>query len=232
MRPWHALHHPHAPQAPRRAMLTAWLLATLVLTAGAGHVRAQPLAPQGLDQLARPADTRAALQTIDLSRGLRFGLGIQQMQVASSALDIELDGKPPFADGVLISMDAILGNFRLGYARRIYRRDLPPDTTLDGQAVDFLAFESDQLWVFHGISPLRTLYLGYGAGVMSRRYTLLPADGSDAVQDTEALAVGGLMADYAFAPPFTLQLRLTADGGGRLARVWAATLTLAYHLPL
>ena len=133
---------------------------------------------------------------------------------------------------MLLSLDAILGDFRLGYARRIYRRDLPEGVTLDGQAVDLLAFEADQLWVFHGFSPRRTLYLGYGAGLMSRRYTFVRADDGDPIQDTEALAVGGLMADYAFAPPFTLQLRLTADGGGEQVRIWAATLTLAYHLPL
>jgi len=220
-----------ARRAPA-ATLAAVLLAALFLGLGAGSAAAQAFVPPGVDRLARPADTQGALQTIDLSRGLRFGLGIQQMHVQSPALDTALDGKPPFADGVLLSLDAILGDFRVGYARRIYRRDLPENTTLDGQAVDFLAFESDQLWVFHGFSPLRTLYLGYGAGVMSRRYTFLPADDGAPVQDTEALAVGGLMADYAFAPPFTLQLRLTADGGGKLVRVWAATLTLAYHLPL
>lgn len=215
---------------PRAALAAALLLAAL--WAGMGRAQAQDFVPPGVDRLARPADTQGSLQTIDLTRGLRFGLGIQQVQVQSAALDTDLEGKPPFADGVLLSLDAILGDFRVGYARRIYRRDLPADTTLDGQVVDFLAFESDQLWVFHGFSPWRTLYLGYGAGVMSRRYTFLPADDGDPVQDTEALAVGGLMADYAIAPPFTLQLRLTADGGGKLARVWAATLSLAYHLPL
>ncbi|HKI97363.1 MAG TPA: hypothetical protein VKB51_02700 [bacterium] len=226
------------------------LLAALVMAAGARPVRAQSTAQPGVEQPAVPAAAPVAPAPVPLPadlgpevpvptptpllpgqpdprRGLQFGLGLPVVDLHSEKLGVHLRGGKPSQTGVMLQVDAVRDPFRLGYVRQLYRTDLPAGTTLDGQAVDALSVDSDQLWAFHGFRLWHSLYLAYGLGWQRRQIRLLEA--GVAVRGlSESGFVGGLQADWAVALPFSLQLRLFGDLRPGLVELRVATLQLAF----
>jgi hypothetical protein len=177
----------------------------------------------------QPVPTPAPLQPgrSEPGSGLQFGLGLPVVDLRSEALGVHLQGGKPSQTGVLLQVEALWDPFRAGYARQLYRTELPAGTTLDGMAVDALSFDSDQFWAFHGFRPYHSLYLGYGLGLQRRQVRVLAA-GLPVRTLNEATLQGGLLADWAVGPPFSLELRLFGDVRGRFLRERAAALQLAF----
>ena len=219
-----------AGQAPGCRGVAA--LAALLLALSAASPAAWSPAPEltGLDRLARPAPNVSA-ELNDPTWGFRFGIGVQYISINSSRLQLSLPEGSPFSDGALIVLEAVLRTTRLAFARQVYRHLLPPGTALDGAALNFMSFESDQFWIFQGLNPVPNLYLGAGLGWESRRYNFLLEGGGTPMRRDEAVLKAGLLVDYTFAIPFSLQVRSTMEEPGRLVQVTGTTLSLAYHIP-
>ncbi|MBI3994136.1 MAG: hypothetical protein HY342_12750 [Candidatus Lambdaproteobacteria bacterium] len=209
------------------------MLAALLLVLALGGPAAWGQAPElpGLDRLARPAQDMSLAQIEDPTWGFRFGIGLQYLSVSSSQLHVSFAEGAPFSDGALIVLEAVLRNTRVAFARRIYRQPLPTGTTLQGDTLTFMGIESDQFWVFQGLHPVPTLYLGAGVGWESRRYSFLLERGGAPVRRDQAVLKAGLLVDYMFADPFSLQVRSTTEEPGRLVQITGTTLVLAYHIP-
>lgn len=211
----------------------SWLLAALVLLAlcagAASGVRAAGLPADSAEEpLAPPAPL--APGRIDPDHGLQFGLGLPYTVVTSDALDVRLEGGTLTSTGAIVNLDAAVGPFRIGYVRQLYRRPLPEGTQYRGSPVDFLSFDSDELWAFHGFRPVYPLYLAYGLGWRHRLVRLL-VDNAVQTTERESQFAAGLMVDYAVALPFTLQLRYTQDLSGTLVRQQSLALHLTYVAP-
>jgi hypothetical protein len=158
---------------------------------------------------------------------VQFGLGFPYLEVESRYLDEPIQGGAPASRGVYITVQAALESFRLGYVRHLFRAPLPEGATFAGAAASELAFDSDQLWAFHGVRPLSSLYLGYGLGWQYRQVRVR-RDGLTLLRRSEQGWLSGLMADWAVGLPFSLQLRLFQHLEGDLIRERGATLQLSY----
>jgi hypothetical protein len=146
----------------------------------------------------------------DPTAGVQFGLGFPVMDVQAEALGVQLRGGKLSETGVLMHVEVLWEPFRLGYARQLYRTDLPAGTTLDGNPVDALRFDADQLWGFHGWRPHHRLYLGYGLG-LQRRVVRVQLGTTDVLADSETILLAGLLAEWAVGPPYVLQVRVFRD---------------------
>lgn len=162
--------------------------------------------------------------------GLQIGLGLPAVEVRAPALDVRLNAGAPSQTGAMLQVAWVGEYFRFGYARQLYRNALPNGTTLDGQAVDALAFDSDQFWSFVGWRPFSPLYLGLGAGWQRRLIRVLSGGTVQQYLD-ESRFLQGLMLDWALGPPFSLQLRLFRDWRPGFLQVRAASLQLAITAP-
>ena len=129
--------------------------------------------------------------------------------------------------GVLVHVEGVSDPFRFGYARQLYRADLPAGTTFEGTALDGLSFDSDQLWVFHGLRPHHSLYAGYGLGWQRRLIRLLQGG---IVQDSrkESGGLGGVLVDWALGLPFSLQVRAFGDLKPGFIQARTASLQLSF----
>ena len=176
-----------------------------------------------------PLETPAPLQPwrIDPLRGVQFGLGLPYLEVKSEPLGVELRGGKTASTGVIINLDAVLDDFRIGYARQLYRRELPAGTQVAGKDADLLSFDGDQIWGFHGVRVRRDLYLGYGLAWQHRRIRVLQGERT-LLERTESSFAAGLMADYALALPFSLQVRAFADIGSGFIEQRGAALLLTF----
>jgi hypothetical protein len=212
-----------APAAARLAAL-ALLLAALLAAPRCARAQLPPL-PAELGP-ERPLLTPEPLRpdSPDARSGLQFGVGLPVVDLRSEALGVHLRG----GSGALLHVEWVWDTLRLGYARQIYRADLPAGTLLGVTPVDQLAADSDQLWLFHGFRPLRRVFLGYGVGWQRRQLRLLDA----AVQvdaRTESGWLAGVMVDMALGLPFTVQLRAFGDVGGEgLLKMRSASAQLAF----
>jgi hypothetical protein len=169
-------------------------------------------------------------RALDPGWGLHFGLGLPVLEVRSDGLDVRLEGGKPASQGALAHVEAVWGAWRAGYARQWYRRDLPAGTVFEGAAAERLAFDSDQVWGFHGVRPAYGLYLGYGLGWQRRRVRVLGA--AQPAQDRLGSSfMAGLMVDWAVGLPFVLQLRLFQDLSADVVEVRGASLQLSYIVP-
>jgi len=222
-------------KAPRRAhSVAACLLVALLAMPGPGPLAQPaeaPFAPSPEESTARPLLLPESLRDpIELRWGIQFGAGFHNVTVKSDPLDTQFGEVSPFSDGGSLHVDWLLGAFRVGYLRQVYRPEIESGLTFEGQPLERVAFESDQLWGFHGVRPWRPLYLGYGLGVQRREITLTHDDGSQRAL-SETLAMAGLVLDYAFAPPLSLQIRAVREEGGGFFQLTGQTVFLSYIAP-
>ena len=172
---------------------------------------------------------------LDPRSGFQFGLGIHRFSVEAEAPALLLEPGSPFSDGASLALEWVIGGFRLGYTRQIYRREVPAGTTFGDCKfancdVNLLGFDADQFWVFHGFRPWLPLYFGYGVGWQWREIFFRHPSNEKTVRKEE-LTMGGLMIDYAFAPPFGLQLRGVREKSGKVLNAGGATIFLSYLVP-
>jgi hypothetical protein len=103
--------------------------------------------------------------------------------------------------------------------------------------------DADQLWAFAGFRPLASLYLGIGAGAQYRLVrirqdparlpaTVTPAKTTDLLAESEVTALGGLLADWVIALPFSLQVRIVREDYGKRVLLDSTLIQLAYLVPL
>lgn len=223
-----------------RALVLAVLAGcTLVLAAGPPARAQEPPTPTPASPLhpeldadmgpERPVELPPSLTAaqVDPRMGIHFGLGLPVMDVRSETLDVRVKGGAPAERGVLLHVEAVLHAFRVGYARQLFRADLPPETVLEGTAVDGLAIDSHQLWAFHGWRVHHSVYLGYGLGWQRRRIRVLSGETAARARSGSAF-MAGLVADWAFRLPFALQLRAFEDLSDGFVVARGASLQLAY----
>lgn len=231
-------------KAPRRApAMAACLLVALLAVPGPGPLAQPaetPFTPAAEESTARPLRLPESLRDpIELRWGIQFGAGFHNVTVKSDPLDTQFGEANPFSDGGSLHVDWLLGAFRVGYLRQVYRPEIKSGLMFEGQPLERVAFESDQLWGFHGVRPWRPLYLGYGLGVQRREITLTlreitltPDDAVDSKRSfSETLAMAGLVLDYAFAPPLSLQIRAVWEEGGGFFQLTGQTVFLSYVAP-
>ncbi len=178
---------------------------------------------------------------VDPAWGFQFGWGLHHLTVEAPGLNEEFQPRSFTKDGTSLTLDFVLGGFRLGYIRQYFRREPARGILFEGAWVTLVGFESDQFWAYHGFRPWRLLYLGYGLGwqrreISVKRETVLASGATvsaPTIGITESVAMGGLMLDWAFALPFSLQVRTVREegGAGRFLRVSGETLILAYVAP-
>lgn len=175
---------------------------------------------------------------IDPTWAFQFGWGLHNLTVDAPELGVELQPRSVTKDGVSVSLDLLLGPFRVGYVRQFFRREPSEEILLEGDRVTLLGYESDQLWVFHGFRPVRRFYLGYGLGWQRREITVrretVTETGTEAAPTlafTESLAMAAVMVDWLFAPPFSLQVRSVREESGKFFQAAGETLLLAYVVP-
>lgn len=189
-------------------------------------------APPGEQFSAQPVTEPESLaQPSTLRRGIQFGAGTHGITVKSEPLQTELQKEGTFSDGGGIHIDWLLDSLRLSYVRQLYRPEIPAGLSYENQTLSRLAFDSDQLWAFHGFRPWYPLYLGYGLGYQRREITLTTT-GSEIIQFSESLAMAGLMMDYAFAPPASLQIRFVWEDDGGFVQATGYYLFLSYTVSL
>ena len=222
-------------KAGRRALAVAACLLVALLAVPGPAPLAQPaeapIAPAAEESTVRPLLLPEPLRDpIELRWGIQFGAGFHNVTVKSGPLDTQFDEVSPFSDGGSLHVDWLLGAFRVGYLRQVYRPELTQPTTFEGQILSRVAFESDQLWGFHGVRPWRPLYLGYGLGIQRREITLTLADTSQR-SFSETLAMAGLVLDFDFAPPLSLQIRAVREEGGGFFQLTGQTIFLSYVAP-
>ena len=224
------------PPCPARKLI--WALLALLLMLGplpafgqaAQETETPGSAAAGGTESPAPPGREEPEEELDLTWGFQFGAGFHYFTLESDALGIEFGEGNPFSDGASVALDWVLGSFRLGYLRQVYRREVTTAVSFRGQLVERLGIEADQLWFFHGLRPWRPLYLGYGVGVQQRVISLTHLDGTRA-EHSETLAMAGLMLDIAFAPPVSLQIRSIREQGGKFVRITGETVFLSYFVP-
>ncbi len=201
------------------------------MSGAAGIASAQAPGLAGEDGLARPVKVSDYVSGFNPLQGFRFGIGTQYVSAQSETLNAELTDGVPFSDGTYISFELVMGSLRLAVGRRIYRHELLDEPLLEGQAVNFVGFESNQIWSYYGISPIPSLYLGAGLGWITRRYSFTTVNEVGDIEISETLLASGVIVDYGISLPFTLQLRWTQDEPDGLFVVSGLTLGIAYHAP-
>ncbi len=195
-----------------------------------------PSAPEVGD---RPRETPGTLapSSIDLSSGIQIGIGPQYVTVLSDEMQLKNPPQPSFADGGTLSLDVVLGTWRLGYSKQFLRRPLITPVSYRGFSANFIGVDTDQFWAFYGWRPSISLYLGAGLGGEYRLIRLgsnfvNPTTQTVSTVDTrtvvEVQAVGAVLADWAFSPPFSLQVRYEQEEGGHLLEVDGLTFEIAY----
>lgn len=204
------------------------VLALWVLTASSACWAQTPPPPQGTAP-AGPilAQHTASGESADPARGIRFGLGFPFLEVTSDSLNQDVAGGKFGDTGLMLNLEVLLGSFQVGYVRQIYRKSLDADVTFNASGVDTLAFDADQVWGFHVFRAGGSLTLGYGLGLQRRAVRLLLNDVA-IFEKAESGALAGLMAEWAFAPPFSLNLRLFQDLSGDILRQRGVSLQLNY----
>lgn len=168
---------------------------------------------------------------VGLRRGIQFGAGPHNFTVKSEPLQTEFAKSSSFSDGGSLHVDWLLDSFRATYLRQLYRPEVEGGLSHEGQPLRRVAYDSDQLWLFHGGRPWYALYLGYGLG-FQRREIVLTTEAGGKIEFSETLAMAGLMLDYAFAPPISLQIRLVAEEDGGFFQASGNILFLSYMVPL
>ena len=221
-----------------RIALCAALLAALLGTASAAPAQeAESDAARGfVDGDASPLRLPQVLQgtPLDPRSGFQFGLGIHRFSVEAEAPALLLEPEAPFSDGTSLALEWVIGGFRLGYTRQIFRREVPEGTALADCKfeicdVNLLGFDADQFWVFHGFRPWLPLYFGYGVGWQRRE--IFFRHPSEKTKLKENLAMAGLMIDYAFALPFALQFRGLQEESGKILDAGGTTVFISYFVP-
>jgi len=215
--------HARTTRGPTVALLALALLLWGTTAAWAQTSADRPLATPPALQPGRP----------DPERGVQIDLGVHSLRLRADEPDVDIPPGPAFSDGALLGVELVRPTWRVAYARRLYRHELPDGAVFNGTAVDFLSMESDQAWGFYGIRPLRTLYLGAGLGVAHRRLRFSAPGSSTATAETaqETRTLVGLMADWAVFLPFSLQLRSERDTGDGLVNLDVTTFALSFHVP-
>lgn len=182
----------------------------------------------------RPAKLPESLQhPVNLRRGIQFGIGTHNLTVTSEPLQTELPRKGSFSDGATLHVDWLLDSFRLSYLRQQYRPELDAGQmpAYEGKTLERIAFDSDQVWAYHGWRPWYPLYLGYGLGFL-RREVSLTADDNTKKEFSESLAMAGLLLDYAFTAPVSIQIRMVWEDDGGFFQVSGNIIFLSYSVPL
>ena len=211
-------------------------LSTLLVLGLAAIAQGQPAlldeSPETSQSTDRPVVLPDPLQhTLNLRRGIQFGFGTHNITVTSEPLQREWPSDSSFSDGASLHVDWLLDSFRLSYLRQQYRPELQGNLSYQGQSIRRVAFDSDQLWAYHGWRPWYPLYLGYGLGYL-RREVSLTAGGSMKIEFSESLAAAGLMLDYAFAAPASIQIRMVWEEDGGFFQVSGNQVFLSYSTPL
>ncbi|MEE8436347.1 MAG: hypothetical protein V3S64_16290, partial [bacterium] len=163
----------------------------------------------------------------DPGRGIRFGLGFPMLEVSSDSLNQDIAGGKFSDTGLMLNLEVMLGAFQLGYVRQLYRKSLDADVTYNGSQADTLAFDADQVWGFHVFRAGGSLTFAYGLGLQRRAVRVLLNDVT-IFEEAETGLLAGLTADWTFAPPFSLQLRLFQDLSGDTLRQRGVSLQLNY----
>lgn len=223
---------------PRRLFL-CWALVLAGLpslwpAAPGGEARAaqNEEAPAEEQVTARPVDLPESLaQPSGLRRGIQFGAGTHGITVKSEPLQTVLQRDSSFSDGAGLHVDWLLDSVRLSYVRQIYRPEIPDGLSYENQTLSRLSFDSDQLWAFHGFRPWYPLYLGYGFGFQRREITLTTTAG-EKIEFSESLAMAGLVMDFAFAPPASIQIRFVWEDDGGFLQATGYYLFLSYAVSL
>lgn len=189
-------------------------------------VAQQPAAPQtvppaGVGEPSPPAVPASGWE-------VRFGLGFPSVTVESDSLNRRLEGGKVAESGVVMNLDLLLESIRIGYVRQLYRKTLSEDVRFEGASAETLSFDSDQVWIFHGLRALDALYLGYGLG-WQRRTVRVRSGGMILVEKSESGFMGGLVAEWAFSLPFSLNLRIFSDLNGGFIEQRGAALQFNYQ---
>lgn len=163
----------------------------------------------------------------DAERGIRFGLGFPLVEVTSDSLNQDISGGKVTDTGLMLNLDIMLGAFQLGYVHQVYRKSLGADVTYDGSQADTLAFDADQVWGFHVFRVGGSLTLAYGLGLQRRAVRVLLNEVT-IFEEAETGLLAGLTADWTFAPPFSLNLRLFQDLSGDTLRQRGVSLQFNY----
>jgi len=231
---------------PWRAVAGCALVAAALLAgaAGAGKpvARAAELRSSGAetapaDRFATPAKPPSleADSVEAAEEGIQIALGAPFLTVQSDRLTDDLGAGTLFSRGAQVGVARVWRHFRLVYERLVYRVELPEEIAYSDAKGNFLAIEADQLWLFHGGRPTESLYLGYGLGVQRRQLRLLdcPPTGACATSaDTsETVGMAGLLAEWSFRRPFSLQLGLVREAEGKLVTLSGYVVRLAYLVP-
>ena len=217
-------------------MLGLAALSAVLLLGWAGPAQGQPTniaeTPDSALRTDRPLKLPDSLRhPVNLRRGIQFGIGTHNITVTSEALQTELPKKSSFSDGGSLHVDWLLDSFRLSYLRQQYRPELESNIPYEGKTLARVAFDSDQIWAYHGWRPWYPLYLGYGLGFL-RREVSLTADDDTKKEFSESLAMAGLLLDYAFAAPVSIQIRMVWEEDGGFFQVSGNTVFLSYSVPL
>jgi hypothetical protein len=215
--------------AGRACVLAAVLL---LLCAPARGQQPGAEAPPASEPPARPIPTPEALgeARVDPRWGFQFAWGLHNLDLEVPEVGTTFEPRSLTKDGVSLTLELVLGAFRLGYLRQVFRREPSEAIIFRGDTVTLLGYESDQFWAFHGFRPWAALYLGYGLG-WQRREISVQRTSEAQVAFSEDLAMAGVILDWAFTPPFSLQVRSVREEGGKFFRVSGETILLAYIVP-
>lgn len=164
----------------------------------------------------------------DANHGIRFGLGFPLVEVTSDSLNQEVKGGKFSDTGLMLNLEVMLGAFQVGYVHQVYRKSLDADVTYNGSQADTLAFDADQVWGFHVFRVGGSLTFAYGLGLQRRAVRVLLNDVT-IFQEAESGVLAGLRAGWAFAPPFSLNLRLFQELSGDTLRQRGVSLQFNYY---
>jgi hypothetical protein len=195
--------------------------------------------PGAVDRPLAPPDVLRD-DRVNLDSGVQIGLGPHA--VALHFPKLKLDDAPTLdvSEGVVISGDVLFRNLRVGYSRQFYRRALPVGSTYNGQPVNFLSVDGDQILATVGWRPAFNLFLGAMGGA-EYRLIRLKEDSTDPVTKqkvsanaftkTETTGLAGVMAEWQVATPFSIQARILRETPGRLIRLDSTIFQLSYLIP-
>jgi hypothetical protein len=135
--------------------------------------------------------------------GIEIGVGALVVNLDSRVLNVQQGPGPFLSDGLQFTAAYLLGDWRLEYGKLLLRRDLPKRTPYGENLVTYLAVDADQFMVFYGWRPIYPLYLGGGLGYEHRVVRIM----STVATLTDNPLLAAVLAEWAVAPPVTLQLR-------------------------